>query len=364
MKCEGCGEHSFLLPLHGDKGGPLRCPLCVGKWNAEHGRKRRTGRIAIRALMAFQDAGGSIEDIKKLTDSAMFGTAGLAAELGFPEITDQLGYMDGIARMDGADVDLTSELLADVLVLTHPDHHPPERQQLAHRVTQGLLALKPFVFSAPKPNLEPGPKPSPRSRPTPESKPSRPRYPCADCADATPDFYCDACRAEWEKRRQEEFEQRKAKQRAQYKRYRQEKLARRSPQRCESCGTEFKRTRTDARYCSNACRQRAHRAVTDKSSEVRSTTSIRNGAWERGILALLERHPAVFLNDLLPEERTRAQYQALALTAVKLEEEGKIDSRSYWVRWGRPGHKVLVRRGYQLDEKHKEYRLTAKEKLR
>jgi hypothetical protein len=39
--CEGCGEHSFLLPLHGGKGGPLRCPLCVGAWNAEHGRKRR-----------------------------------------------------------------------------------------------------------------------------------------------------------------------------------------------------------------------------------------------------------------------------------------------------------------------------------
>ena len=66
--CEGCGEHSFLLPLHGGKGGPLRCPLCVGAWNAEHGRKRRTGRIVIRAIMAFLDAGGGNEDIKKLTD--------------------------------------------------------------------------------------------------------------------------------------------------------------------------------------------------------------------------------------------------------------------------------------------------------
>ena len=24
-------------PLHGEKGGQLRYPLCVGKWNAEHG---------------------------------------------------------------------------------------------------------------------------------------------------------------------------------------------------------------------------------------------------------------------------------------------------------------------------------------
>jgi hypothetical protein len=24
MLCEGCGEHSFLLPLHGGKGGLLR----------------------------------------------------------------------------------------------------------------------------------------------------------------------------------------------------------------------------------------------------------------------------------------------------------------------------------------------------
>ena len=61
--CEGCGQHSFLLPLHGGKGGPLRCPLCVGKWNAEHGRKRRTGRIVIRAIKAFLGALSSIVEI-------------------------------------------------------------------------------------------------------------------------------------------------------------------------------------------------------------------------------------------------------------------------------------------------------------
>jgi hypothetical protein len=213
-ECARCGKHDYVTPLHGDAGGPMCCLMCIGEWQAQHGRKRRTGRIVIRAIMAFREAGGSMDDIEKLTKSAMFG------DYGFPEITDQLGYMDGIARMDGADVDLTSELLADVLALTHPDHHPPERQQLAHRVTQGLLALKPFVFSAPKPkpNLEPEPEPSPRSRPAPEPKPSQPRYPCADCADTTPSFYCDACKAEYEKRGQKEFEERTAKQRAWYAR--------------------------------------------------------------------------------------------------------------------------------------------------
>jgi hypothetical protein len=145
--CAGCGKHSVLIPLHGGKGGPLRCPLCVGMWNAEHGRRRRTGRIVIRAIRAFLDAGGKYNDIDKLRLSAT------TADIGWFEI-DPLGYMDGIARLDGADVDLTSELLVDALRLAHPDHHPPERKELAQRVTQGLLALQPFVFPAPKPKAK------------------------------------------------------------------------------------------------------------------------------------------------------------------------------------------------------------------
>jgi hypothetical protein len=217
--CEGCGEHSFLLPLHGGKGGPLRCPLCVGAWNAEHGRKRRTGRIVIRAIKAFLDAGGSNEDIKKLTDCASFGDLDIFSE--HNDFTDPLGYMDGIARLDGADTDLTSELLADVLKLTHPDHHPPERKLLAHQVTQKLLALQPFVFPAPKQPPEPEqtePEPATSVHSAPESKPSPPRYPCADCADTVPYFYCDACRAEHEKRTHEEGEHARAKQREWYAR--------------------------------------------------------------------------------------------------------------------------------------------------
>jgi hypothetical protein len=34
--------------------------------------------------------------------------------------------------------------------------HPPERQELAERVAKELLALKPFVFPAPKPKPRDG----------------------------------------------------------------------------------------------------------------------------------------------------------------------------------------------------------------
>jgi hypothetical protein len=255
--CPGCGEYSVLLPLHGGKGGPLRCPLCVGAWNAEHGRRRRTGRIVIRAIQAFVEAGGQWADIDKLKNSALFAEADIAIDL--REMSDPLGYMADIARLDGADVDLSSELLADTLQLTHPDHHPPERKELAYRVTQGLLALKPFVFPAPKPEpMEPKTPDYPADAdvgfpPRSEEPPSstRPAYPCSDCADTFPSDYCDACRAEYDRREQQETERRTAKQRAGYKRRRERKLARRPLRRCEECGAEFKRMRTDARYCSD-----------------------------------------------------------------------------------------------------------------
>ena len=102
--CEGCGTETVLLPLHGGKGGPLRCPLCVGQWNAKHGRRRRTGRVVIRAMMAFLDAGGSPRDIDKLKHSAVYGGGGLTSmlsQLAKDEFADQMGYMDGIARPCG-----------------------------------------------------------------------------------------------------------------------------------------------------------------------------------------------------------------------------------------------------------------------
>jgi hypothetical protein len=352
-QCEGCGEHTFLIPLHGGKGGPLRCPLCVGKWNAEHGRKRRTGRIVIRAMMAFREAGGTLKEIDALK---------LSAPCGILDI-DLLGYMDGIARLDEADVDLTTELLADVLKLTHPDHHPPERQMLAHQVTQKLLALQPFVFPAPKPKPKPKPPPAPITSEPSIEIPKR-SYPCSDCADALPAEYCDACRAEYEKRERQENEKRTAKQRAAYRQARNRVLDRRKARRCEACGAGFKRPRADARFCSDTCRQRAHRkAVVTGKRSTGARLMINRDRLERGILALLDRYPAIFLNDILPVERSRGQYQALCLMANRLEDAGKIESTYYLTRFLKPGHKVLVRPGHEVEDPDQIPRLKDSEKL-
>jgi hypothetical protein len=349
--CEGCSEQTVLIPLHGGKGGPVRCPICVGKWNAEHGRRRRTGRVVIRAIKAFLDAGGKYTDIDKLKLSASCDD--VLADLRI----DPLGYMADIAHLDAADVDLTSELLADALRLTHPDCHPPERQELAHRVTQGLLALQPFVFPAPKPKpVEPPWKNERGADSTSKSTKSetsgkQPAYPCADCADAMPSEYCDACSAEYERREQKKFEQRTAKQREQYARRRRRILARRASAVCEVCGREFKSKRNDAHFCSARCRQRAHRkrGVTAKHSLRPRRLSSRD--LQRAVLALVRKHRAVYLNDILPAGRTRAQYQALSLAAARLEAAGEIETVSYWARWDYPGHKVLLRPGYEIKDR-------------
>jgi hypothetical protein len=47
--------------------------------------------------------GGTISDVDKLKDSALFGGGAFDD---WPEVTDPLGYMADIARLDGADVDL------------------------------------------------------------------------------------------------------------------------------------------------------------------------------------------------------------------------------------------------------------------
>ena len=363
MRCDGCGQESFLIPLHGGKGGPMRCPLCVGKWNGEHGRRRRAGRVVIRAMKAFLDAGGKHDDLDKLKISTIAD--------GVLSGVDPLGYMDGIARLDSADIDLTSELLTDALKLTHPDHHPPERRELAQRVTQGLLALQPFVFPAPKPGKPASAAkrhPEARSRPDDRIKLARPsqspQYPCIDCADAVPSEYCDACRAEWEKRENRKYEQQTAKQRAEYAQRRQRLLAKRPTATCAVCGESFKAKRDDARFCSDRCRQQAHRKpVTDKNRVCRHPLFNRDKC-RRAILAVLDRHRAVFLNDLLPETRTRAQYQAVSLAAARLEADGKIDLFSYSCRFNRPGHKVLLKRGHTVSETKEIHQLTDSERLK
>jgi hypothetical protein len=259
--CPGCGSFSFLIPLHGDKGGPLRCPLCIGTWNAEHGRRRRAGRIVIRALQAYYDAGGSWGDVDKLKLSgAGFGI-------------DALGYGADLATGEGTE--LTSELLADVLRLVHPDVHPPERKELAGRVTQEMLALSSYVFPAPKPKAT---APDDRNgsmwvAQNPDAKPLH-SFPCQDCKSTVPHFYCDVCRAEWDKRQEVERERESAKRRE----WRERRKARIPAKTCMSRGAKFKGKRTDARFCSDVCRQRAHRkAVTAKRGGTRKPPLSRDG---------------------------------------------------------------------------------------
>jgi hypothetical protein len=122
--------------------------------------------------------------------------------------------------------------------------------------------------------------------------------------------------------------------------------------------------RKDARYCSDACRQRAHRkaSVTAKKTDTVARLFSRDDL-ERRILALVEKHRAVFLNDLLPESRTSAEYQAVRSAAAKLEAGRKIGSLSYYARFGKPGFKVLLKPGHDPKKPDAIPRLKASEQL-
>ena len=237
--CDGCKRLAFLTPLHGpDKGGPLRCYVCAGAWQAEHGRKRRTGRVVIRAMKAFLDAGGSERDLLKLTHTARFGDDTLGC--GIEAFLDPLGYMAETAKTATETILLTSELLADALRLVHPDVHPPERRELAARVAQQLLALQPFVFPAVKPKpIVPREPPHNASVKVPSATLEKPlhRYPCAECASTVPYFYCTPCRAEWDRRRQEERERDNVKQRNWYAQRKARRAVGNRPTPCAACGT-------------------------------------------------------------------------------------------------------------------------------
>ena len=199
--CPNCNKpHPYLLPLHGDKGGPLFCPLCAGEWNARHTRRRKFGRVVIKAIQLYLANGGSFSDIRKMEAAVAM------ARLGFKDETTQF-RPDDIGSEVG---DITSELLADTIQLTHPDRHPPERREMAKRVTQELLALQPFVFPAPKPKparpVTPPRNGSDGGRRETTPKPSQPAYPCELCAGSVPYFYCNPCKAEYRRRREAERE--------------------------------------------------------------------------------------------------------------------------------------------------------------
>jgi hypothetical protein len=335
--CAMCEKHDYLAPLHGERGGPECCLLCIGKWDAEQGPPRRTRRALIKALKAYDAAGGHLygTDFDKLKLSAS-------------------GYFSGDASDDFRD--LTTELLTATLALTHPDRHPPERKAEAQRVTQELNALKPFVFPAPEPEPPPKPRSESSAVSSKESGDALSRllaYPCEDCCRTVPSLYCDACRAEYEKRQQAEFERRTTKQRAEYARRRKKVLANRPPSICPICLKEFPCKRSDARFCSDRCRQQARRRapVTHKNSWTLETSSNRD-TWRREILTLLDRHSAIYLNDLLPVSRTRAQYQQLCRVVARLEDTGEIETIYYRSRWNHPGHKVLVKLGHTIEDRN------------
>jgi hypothetical protein len=271
--CGICGKHEYLRPLHGDKGGPLCCLLCVGEWHGEHGRRLKLGRIAIRALAAYLEGGGKIKDIDAMKATVCASSWGVGL--------DPLEYMVGRTEISrGENIDLTSELLDDILKLTHPDQHPPERRELANRVTQQLLELQPFVFPKPKPNemrqFVGGPDPAKAS-----SDNAEPTFPCPECAGSlAPFYYCDACRAGWKDRQRKEREAERAKQRQRYAQRKAWRAHATAPKVCATCGDEFNGKREDARFCSDACRQTAHRkGVTATSTfPYRSERSVTVGA--------------------------------------------------------------------------------------
>jgi hypothetical protein len=92
------------------------------------------------------------------------------------------------------------------------------------------------------------------------------------------------------------------------------------------------------------------------------TPSFTRDRWRRAILALLDKHGAVFLNDLLPVDRTPAQCQQLCRVAAELEDTGQIESSYFWFRFMKPGFKVLIKPGYEV-EGDQVVTLKAKERL-
>lgn len=265
--CLNCRRPNILIgPLHGDKGGPPFCVRCGCDWHAKHSRKRKFGRIVVKAMKAYMKEGGSYADIDKLKFRAC--GVGFFAPAGEDTI--------------GADCnDISSELLEATIRLTHPDRHPQERQESATHVTRELVALRPFVFPEPNPDPQPEPKESDASiklRRVRLSDSLQPSYPCGICIDQIPYYYCTTCKVKWEKIQRDKRERRNSKQREWYARRKSIRRWKTPPAICAMCSEQFKGKRKDAKYCSARCRQKAHRAkdVTNKCESRAATLNSRN----------------------------------------------------------------------------------------
>lgn len=272
--CRNCLKETLVGPLHGDKGGPIFCIACGTDWHAKYNRRRKIGRIIIKAMKAYTEAGGNPDEFK-IMQLAAYG----------------VGFGCWEADTIGRDIgDITTELLEATIRLTHPDRHPPEREDDARRVTQELLALKPYTFPAPKPKPVAPYVQERKIKPFTETfkKPSRPSYPCELCADTVPFNYCNACRARWVEIQQQKREAIRAKRRLQYARRKARVWV--ENHHCQFCGKEFNDKRKDAKFCSSACRQRAHRGrVTDTATLHEQPLDIRNEARPPRALFVLNR---------------------------------------------------------------------------
>jgi hypothetical protein len=85
-------------------------------------------------------------------------------------------------------------------------------------------------------------------------------YPCKECKSTIPYCYCTPCRAEFDKRNLEKSNQENASARQGAREYTN------PPTLCAACGEKFKDKRKDAKFCSNACGQRAHRSCKGKAA--------------------------------------------------------------------------------------------------
>jgi hypothetical protein len=168
-ECTSCSSKFFVGPLHGAKGGPWMCAKCRVEWDARDRRDRKGKPDYIRAVHGDDGDYASVDDNYKF---------------------------------------LTLELLEDAIALTHPDRHPAERQELARRVTTELLALKPYTLPKPPPSKPPAPVTAPAIQEP--DKLLRISFPCKQCYATVPLYYCDKCRAEWEKREHDEAERERA----------------------------------------------------------------------------------------------------------------------------------------------------------
>jgi len=330
--CIKCGQQTYVMPLHDERGGPLFCFLCAGAWHAEHAPRRRARRVLIKALKAYVAAGGHL--FGSDFDELKLAAGGLFI---FHEADDVANDFS----------DLTTELLNATIALTHPDKHPNERKAEATRVTQELQALRPFVFPAPPPEPPSEPaKPDDGLFNVPSwelNKLSLHAFPCDDCRDALPADYCDSCKAQREeqqqKRHEREEQERLRKNERQRELYRQHNMFRTRRHCCVSCGEKFEPKRSDAKYCSAACRQRAYVKRDGKAS---NSKPLRSADIERAIEILFTTKPdSAFTTDDLCEhvyclgrdEPIERKHRAAVIPAAKKACE-RLET-AYWDWWHR-----------------------------